>query len=69
MLEEEQKPAPYQAGDVVMHPAFGKGVVMDIDEKKRIALIAFESLHTERKISFRAKMEILSRNDLKGNLN
>jgi DNA helicase-2/ATP-dependent DNA helicase PcrA len=69
MLEEEQKPAPYKAGDVVMHPAFGKGVVMDVDLKKRIALIAFESLSTERKISFRAKMEIIGQNELKGNLN
>lgn len=47
----------FAVGDRVKHPAFGVGVVREVDRDMRAYTIEFDSLDTTRAITFRAKLE------------
>lgn len=48
--------AEFSVGDEVVHPGFGKGKVVGINEETAVYEIDFEKLNGVRKIQFRAKM-------------
>ena len=41
----------------VLHKILGKGTIQDIDSEKSVYVIKFDGQFTERKISFKVKME------------
>ncbi|MBE5785442.1 MAG: DNA helicase UvrD [Clostridiales bacterium] len=47
----------FQAGDRVKHDIMGEGTVTAVDESKNAYAVKFDILPTERRISFRAKLE------------
>ena len=56
-LEAAASGLRFAAGDAVMHPIMGKGVILAIDEGACAYVIRFADIATPRKISFRAKLE------------
>ncbi len=52
----ESMKTQFAKGDVVMHPAFGKGVISLVNTKAACYTIKFDSLSTERSIQFTAKL-------------
>ncbi|MDO4265643.1 MAG: ATP-dependent helicase [Eubacteriales bacterium] len=57
--EMASKDALFHAGDRVRHAIFGKGTVLETDETERTYLIRFDELDTERRLTFRVKLEAL----------
>jgi len=55
-LRERAAPK-FAKGDRVMHPVFGRGTVMAVDEALMAYVIRFDGIATERKISFRIPLE------------
>ncbi len=47
---------PFEVGTVVEHVVFGRGVITDVDREKLAYRIHFDSLGTERSISFKVKL-------------
>ena len=50
-----------QPGTKVHHFVFGDGVVVEIDSAKEAHLIQFEGMDTPRRLSVRAKLEIIKK--------
>ena len=46
-----------QPGDSVLHSILGRGVIRSVDTIKNAYVVQFDSLPTERRISFRARLE------------
>ena len=46
-----------EVGDVILHKAFGKGKIIEIDKENQVYIIKFEQLKTNRNISFSMKLE------------
>lgn len=44
-------------GDRVKHKAFGEGTILECDEQEMTYLVEFDRLKTQRRLSFRAKLE------------
>lgn len=55
-LKDDGERGHFQKGDFVRHPVFGRGEIMDVDEKGNSYSIRFEGMSTEREISFRARL-------------
>ena len=55
-LKDDGERGHFQKGDFVRHPVFGRGEIMDVDEKGNSYSIRFEKMSTEREISFRARL-------------
>lgn len=55
-LKDDGERSHFQKGDFVRHPVFGRGEIMDVDEKGNSYSIRFEGMSTEREISFRARL-------------
>jgi DNA helicase-2/ATP-dependent DNA helicase PcrA len=53
----ESAPAPFAAGDRVVHGIMGAGTVEEVLEDRSAWLIRFDGLDTARAISFRARLE------------
>ena len=58
-VETQQLPekTDFQVGDNVMHPAFGKGTIIEVNMPRQYYEIFFEKLGGNRQIVFRAKLE------------
>ena len=56
-LPENLAAASYPAGTRVRHGVFGPGTVTAIDTDRRAHIVRFDSMTTDRAISFRAKLE------------
>lgn len=56
-LNAEETAVEIGVGDTVVHEHFGRGIVVDKDEKRKCWLIKFESLPTERNIGFMVKLD------------
>ena len=54
----------FKEGDLVEHPVFGKGTIIQTDPLNMIHTIHFDKLKTERKISYRAKLKKIGENSL-----
>ena len=50
--------ARLKIGDVIKHPIFGNGIILDINEDLRSYVISFEKIDTERSISFVAASQL-----------
>ncbi len=48
---------PLEVGTVVEHVVFGRGVIREVDREKLAYRIHFDSLNTERSISFKVKLK------------
>ena len=46
-----------QPGDYVNHDILGPGTVLSVDATKNAYIVKFDRLPTERRISFKAKLE------------
>lgn len=57
LLPEDQEKTYFTEGTRVRHFVFGEGTVQEVDTDQGAYLIAFDSLPTPRKISFKAKLE------------
>jgi len=57
MLESLSSANLFKAGDRITHSIFGTGEVAAIDRDQAAYLIKFDKLETQRKISFKAKLE------------
>lgn len=49
----------FEAGSRIRHPVMGEGTIVDIDMSKNAYIISFDGLETVRKISFKAKLELI----------
>lgn len=56
-LDIDKNNLPFAIGDRVLHKILGKGTIQDIDSEKSVYVIKFDGQLTERKISFKVKME------------
>ena len=56
-LPENLAAASYPAGTRVRHGVFGPGTVTGVDTDRRAHIVRFDSMTTDRAISFRAKLE------------
>ena len=56
-LPENLAAASYPAGTRVRHGVFGPGTVTAVDTDRRAHIVRFDSMTTDRAISFRAKLE------------
>ena len=56
-LPEQDLPAAYEVGQRVRHAILGTGTVSAVDMDKSAYMIKFDSLDTQRRISFRVKLE------------
>lgn len=56
-IADRSTSSSFTVGDRVKHPAFGVGVVCEVDQDMRAYTIEFDSLDTTRVITFRAKLE------------
>lgn len=56
-LPKKAADAQFKVGSRVIHSVFGAGTIVSIDEGKKAYIIKFDSVSTERKISFKAKIE------------
>ena len=56
-LDIDKNNLPFAIGDMVLHKILGKGTIQDIDSEKSVYVIKFDGQLTERKISFKVKME------------
>lgn len=56
-MRMKNEDAGYKKGDRIVHKVFGKGTILDVDTKECASLIAFDSMDTPRKISFRVRLE------------
>ena len=56
-LPEQDHPAAYEVGQRVRHAILGTGTVSAVDMDKSAYMIKFDSLDTQRRISFRVKLE------------
>lgn len=61
IIEETENFLKFKIGDEVKHIVFGIGEILEIDEGKKFFVIKFEGIPTPRKISFKAKLEFLSK--------
>ena len=52
----ESKADVFEIGQRVRHSVLGDGTVVDVDLKKGAHIVRFDALHTDRAISFRAKL-------------
>jgi DNA helicase-2/ATP-dependent DNA helicase PcrA len=57
MLETSASELSFKPGDRIVHSIMGAGEVVDIDRDQAAYLINFDDLKTQRKISFKAKLE------------
>ena len=60
-MAEDDSGMFFQEGDRVTHAAFGPGTVLSVDVEKGAHLVQFDGMSTPRRISFRAKLERLSK--------
>ena len=56
-LPEKEQKAGFEVGQRVRHAILGSGTVTEVDAEKNAYLVKFDSLDTQRKISFRVKLE------------
>ena len=56
-LPEQEQSAVYEVGQRVRHAILGTGTVSAVDMDKSAYMIKFDSLDTQRRISFRVKLE------------
>lgn len=56
-MEAKEMPAAFASGDVILHPAFGQGTILEVNRAKGYYVIHFDTLQTERKIAFKARLE------------
>lgn len=61
IMEESENFLKFKIGDEVKHIVFGIGEILEIDDGKKFFVIKFEGIPTPRKISFKAKLEFLSK--------
>jgi len=57
ILESPYAKLPFKSGDRIVHSIMGTGEVVDVDRNNAAYLIKFDDLATQRKISFKAKLE------------
>ena len=60
-MEESGGNLRLSPGDRVRHSIMGTGTITEVDDRKGAYIIQFDDLPTTRKISFKAKLSILSR--------
>ena len=58
-LPEEEQKAGFEPGQRVRHGILGEGTVTEVDTERKAYLVKFDSLDTQRRISFRVKLEPL----------
>ncbi len=46
----------FNVGDAILHPAFGKGIILEVNAPRQYYEIYFEKLNSNRQIVFRAKL-------------
>ena len=50
----------FSVGDMVSHKIFGKGRIVDVDEKFQVYTIAFENVNGVRRLQFRADLQLFT---------
>ncbi|MCR4941119.1 MAG: UvrD-helicase domain-containing protein [Treponemataceae bacterium] len=58
-MEEIEAVASIKVGQRVRHKIQGDGTIVEKDDKKKMFLIQFDTLSTTRRISYKAKLEVL----------
>ena len=58
-LPEQSETAVLPTGQRVRHALFGTGTVLDVDPDKGAHVVQFDDMPTPRRISFRAKLEVI----------
>lgn len=58
-LPQDLSEITFLAGTAVQHAVFGRGVVLEVDYAHNAHIVQFDSMSTPRKISFRAKLDVL----------
>ena len=58
-LDRQDAPAPFAAGDRVLHPVFGAGTVLELDRDLGAYVICFDAMETPRTIRFQVKLRPL----------
>ena len=59
-MHSEKKENLLQKGSRVRHRIFGPGTIIGLDQDKSAYIIRFDDMDTDRQITFRAKLELLS---------
>ncbi len=63
MLESSSLEPLFKAGDRIVHSIIGAGEIVAIDRDQAVYLIKFDDLETQRKISFKVKLDAAEDND------
>lgn len=65
-FEKAEALKQYEIKDRILHPVFGEGTILDMDKDKGILIVHFDKLATERRLSIKAKLQIIGKNSFTG---
>ncbi len=69
LLPQSQQADALESGDLVEHPVFGPGTVLEIDPEKQAIVVQFDKLNTRRTLSTRVRLKKMKRPEGTGWLN
>ena len=61
LLPQNKQSDALEAGDLVEHPVFGQGTILEIDPEKQAIVVQFDKLNTRRTLSTRVRLKKLDR--------
>lgn len=63
LLPQSEGQEALEAGDLVEHPVFGQGIILEINPDKQAITVQFDKLNTQRTLSTRVRLKKIGRKD------